>query len=269
MFNNEVTYDDKWNTPENRKALEKLQKKFFDKSYAYPDCPVGWAPEVLELLETLEKEFGFEYNTGTMQSYFIQGGALNHFLIDPFKGLYHAVRFNFIDKPVESWEIKNRNKPLFERLKKVLDGFIHPISYGIRAFRIIRINPILNKIKKPKLRLDQVKEKYGTLRIYFSSPDYLEEYVEKLIAQCEVKLAMKGCYYPLESLWGYGVGWNCGTESRPDIFTTKEDTYSDGEKFISVTKTTHRQAMKDLGIDIKDMETRHQTYLANRSKQNF
>jgi len=86
MYNNEVTYNKKWETPENKAALKKLYDKFFDRSYAAPSCPIAWAPEVLELLELLDKELGIERNTSTIGAYYVQGTPLEWFIIGPFKG---------------------------------------------------------------------------------------------------------------------------------------------------------------------------------------
>ena len=56
-----------------------------------------------------------------------------------------------------------------------------------------------NKIHKPKVSLDQFKEKYGTLRVYFTCIDQkIEKEVERLIDTCQVRLIEKLKYpYPI------------------------------------------------------------------------
>lgn len=259
MFNNDITYDKKWNTPENLSALKKIESKYFDRSWCYPSCPTGWAPEVLEMLEYLDKEFGIQRNTGTMRSYYIKGNFFEHFFLSPYKELWQSLYNNFLkSSSKESWEAAYYSKPIPTRIKRVLDSFMRPIQYGVRAFKVVYVNALINKVLKPKIRLDQIKEKYGRLELYFSSPDYLDEHINTLILKTEIKLAMKGCYYPLESLWGYETSWYCGTEYHPDVYTVKQGA------FVNVSKTTCRSLMKDLGINIKDIELKYQDYLNSR-----
>lgn len=265
MYNNEVTYDKKWDTPENKAAWKKLDDKYFDRSEASPSCPVGWAPEVLELMETLDKEFGIMYNESTLRAYYVQGKPFDHFITGPFKGMWSAFYNNFIEKidPEKTWLVERRNRAVIVRLKGVVDAGLHSIRYGMRAFRVTHINPVLNKIFKPKIRLGQVKEKYGSLRIYFSSPDYLDSYIEKLIAKTEVKIAMKGCYYPVETMFGNTTSWRCGTKWHPEMYSTKVD--KDGD--VDVTVTTHRGAMSELGLDMKEMEAKYNEHIAKKTAE--
>lgn len=267
MYNNEVTYDKKWDTPENRKALETLEKKYFDKSVCYPSCPVAWAPEVLELLETVDKELGLQYNESTMRSYYIQGKPFDHFITGPFKGAWQAFHSNFLKTvdPESERQVKNRALPVFTRLKKVVDGGLHSIRYGIRAFKISHINPILNKTFKPKVSLSQIKEKYGRMEFYYAAPDCYEQYIDGLISRCKVKLAVKGCYYPIESLYSSACSWSCGTKYRAEEYTVTKD--EDGTSTVSIT--SHRQAMVDLGLNLEEIKIKYEQYIAAQAASNF
>ena len=104
MYNNDVTYDKKWDTEENNKALDELHSVLI-KTACWSDCPLAWAVEVLELVKEMEH-------------------------------------------------------------------FPHEMS--------------------------QIKEKYGQLMVYFSAENDKE--IDRLIRKCEVKLARKGAYYPLEKM---------------------------------------------------------------------
>lgn len=258
MYNNEVTYDKKWDTPENRAALEKLRRKYFDSSECSPDCPVAWAPEVLELFEMLDKELGFCHNESTMRGYYIQGDAKKWFLVDPWKNMIYTFYSNVFKSPKitvyhDDGTRSKKSKPIGERITDIWKAWWHSIGYGLRAVRIRKVNPILNRIQKNKIRLGQLKEKYGELTVYFSAPDVFEEFIDQEIRKVEIKLAMKGAYYPIESFWDSSTSYSVGTEYRPDIITTKVDE-SDGT--IDVTKTTYRSAMKELGLDLKEIQAK-------------
>lgn len=260
MYNNDVTYNNKWDTPENKAAYAKLQKKYFSNSECGPDCPVAWAPEVLELMELLDRELGFCYNESTMRGYYIQGNPKEWFLINPWKGFLHAFKRNFFGKPMTSMFANGGmdRKPLsvWERIKAIIDSTYHPVGYGFRALRIKHINSLLNKFLNKRIRLGQLKEKYGELTVYFSCPSAFDEWVEQEIRKTEIKLALKGAYYPVESFWDASVGYAVGTEYNPDVITTKEVVDSDGDKYVDVKRTTYRKAMKDLGLDLKDIESK-------------
>lgn len=53
MYNNEVTYDPKWNTEENQKALDELNP-LLEETECWSDCPLSWAQEVLVLIKELK-----------------------------------------------------------------------------------------------------------------------------------------------------------------------------------------------------------------------
>ena len=263
-YNNQVTYHDKWNTPANNAALKELENLIFDKSGASPSCPVSWAPEVLELFKTLESELGIAYNDSTMRGYYLQGNLTNWFLTQPIKNFFEAFNSNFLKTPKEriydekgKWTGNHKVRPFFTRVKSVFLAVHHSLGYGRRAFRVKYINPILNKIYKPKIVLGQVKEKYGSLRVYYSCSKAYEGWVDEQIAMCEVKIAAKGAYYPLENMWGYNTSWNVENQHDPDSYTVEHGTYKSGESYVSVTKTTHRRAMMQLGLDLKDIEQKY------------
>lgn len=266
MFNNEVTYNEKWETPENKAALKKLVEKYFARSRCYPDCPVSWAPEVLELLETLDKELGISYNTDTSYGYYITFNLVSQLFIQPFKDAGSTFYDNFIKRidGRSEYEVKKRSKPVLVRLASVFDSFMTSPKYCLKAFKIRYINQLLNLIYKPKLTLDQVKEKYGGLRIYFTTSEFYEPYVEHLIAKTEIKLALKGCYYPVESFWNAGRSRYVGNDFYPDIVKSEEKIDSDGKKVYDVFESTHRKAMKELGIDLSTMEERYENYKKSR-----
>lgn len=270
IANNDVTYAEKWNTPENKAALKKLETKYFDKSSCAPDCPIAWAPEVLELFETLDRELGFTYNTSTMRGYYIQGTAKDWFVTDPWKNLFRSVKTNFFSaKPPQvrtrtRVDITYRNKTIVERLAAVTESFMHSINYGKRACVIKYVNPIRNKYSKNKISLGQLKEKWGSLTIYFNAPPAFEDYIEDLIRKTEIKLALKGAYYPIESLWNNRTSYNIENEHRPDAVTITYGEYK-GERTVTMEKTTYRQAMKDLGLDLKEIKAKADLRAASKA----
>lgn len=247
MYNNEVTYNKKWETEENKKALQKLESKYFDRSECSPGCPLSWAKEVLELMETLDKELGIRYNESTMRGFVIKGSPLDWFIVEPFNGVVRAFKHTFY---VPKYGEKSFTKRIATLPKRVLDNFCHSIGYGFSSISAKYINKYKNKLFKKRIQLSQVKEKYGELRLYFNAGSAFEEYIENEVRKCEVKLSMKGAYYPLENLYNASTGYYVGTKHRPDIIKTtiKED------GSIDVNQTVYRGVMKELGVDLNEIE---------------
>lgn len=270
VCNNDVTYHDKWDTHENRQALAILEKKFFNKSECRPDCPVAWAPEVLELMETLERELGFVYNEKTMRGYYIQGTPKDWFLTNPWSGFFYAFKKNVFTKPKDTnakrlsktWE--RPYMTLSQRLIAIPMGFFDPIGYGIRALTMRYINPLRNKFFKKRIYLGQLKEKYGYLTCYFHAPEAFKEFIEKEKAKCIIKLALKGAYYPIETLYNSSIEFHCGTVYHPDTY---EITHGDngGKPFTNVKITTMRMHMADMGLDMEDIKNKADMRAASKA----
>lgn len=262
MYNNDITYAEKHDTAENRVALDKLTRKYFDKSSCSPDCPVAWAPEVLELMETIDNELGFMHNESSMRGYYIQGGPINWFLKRPWSEMFSSFRENVFTKSRGSKKLVVNpgttkpyyvDKTLFSRIESIVGSFFRPIKYGIKAIIITKVNPFRNRFEKRRVSLGQLKEKFGELRVYFSAPEAFDEFIEREIRKCEIKLAIKGVYYPVENFWDASVSYSVGTQYKPDIITTSADK-NDGT--INVTETQYRQIMKDLGLDLEDIKAK-------------
>lgn len=271
MYNNDVTYADKWDTPENQAALAKLEKKFFDKSECSPSCPVAWAPEVLEMMETLERELGFRYNEGTMRGYYIQGTPLDWFVKNPWSGFFSAFMtnvfgykpFEYKHKPGTTKRVKIK-RTLYNRVKSIINGFTDPIGYGFRALIIKYVNPIRNRFEKRRISLGQLKEKYGSLTCYFHAPDAFEEFIDKEIGKCKIKLALKGAYYPIETLWDSAVSYDIENDYEPDSIAVTYGEYK-GERTVSVKKTTYRKLMKELGLNLKEIQEKADLRAASKA----
>lgn len=250
-YNNDVTYDNKWETPENLKALKQVERKYFHKSVCYPSCPTAWAPEVLEMLDYLDSEFGLRWNEQTIMAYYPRGSWYYLLSVKPFVNLLSSIHNNFFRfKFNNDWDREYyKNKTLKKKLSNIFSSFFHSYAYGRNVFRVQVIAPIVNRIRKPKITLTQLKEKYGRLELYFSAPDYLEEHVEYVLAKAKVKIALKGAYYPVETLYNSGWSYDVANEWRVDDVEIKVG--PDGTK--TRTDYSYRKAMKDLGIDLKDM----------------
>lgn len=267
MYNNEVTYADKWDTPENKAAAEILDKKYFDRSICSPSCPVAWAPEVLELLETLDKELGIQYNEQTIRAYRVEGNLWEWFITSPLSNMWHAFHYRFLKAHEEDSRYYKKNiagVSSMKRLKEVLSAGLDRIKYGIKATRVTYINKHLNKYLKPKLTLSQIKEKYGDLVLYFNCPPAFEDYVENLVRKTKIKLAVKGCFYPVESFWDAGTSYNVGNEWRPDVMSVKESIDSKGVKHITITETKYRAIMQELGINLEEVRAKAEAKAAEK-----
>lgn len=258
MFNNEVTYHDKWNTPENEAALRELDNKYFDNSSGCPDCPLAWAPEVLEMMNTIQKELGFKYNEGTIRGYYIQGNPFEWFITNPWRDAWYTFNKNVLHKPY-------REKSYKKRVAEIFSAFNRSIKYGKTAMSVRYLNPYLNKIFKPKVSLGQLKEKYGSLTVYFNAPDIFDDWIELQIRKCEVKLALKGAYYPIESLWDSSRTYRVNYKYHPDNVSVKYGEYN-GETHTDITTTTHRKAMQELGLDLQEIEAKSKASKENDGK---
>lgn len=193
MCNNDVTYHEKWDTMANNAALKKLDEKFFDRSVCSPSCPVGWAPEVLEMLEHIDQKFGIKRNTRTIRAYRITNTMYELFIKATYNNVMYALRTK-----------ENRKKEPFtlaDRLKKAKDELFRTLTYARKAFMVKYVNGIINAVLRPKVELSQIKEKFGYLTLYFhvDNPEY-KEYINKLQRDVVIKLATKGAYYPLEQV---------------------------------------------------------------------
>lgn len=261
MYNNEVTYDEKHNTDANKAALTILEKKYFDMSECSPDCPVAWAPEVLELMDTLQAELGFMHNEKTIRGYYIKGNLVEWFLKDPWKNLFSAFKSNIFgspsdyDYPRDPVTGNRPKKNMIKRFKAIIEAFFHSMQYGVKAVKVMYINPRLNKFQRNKITLGQLKEKFGELRCYFHVSEAYSEYVEKEIRKCEIKLALKGVYYPIEGFWDAAVSYNIENDYRPDSVTVTYGEYK-GERTVNLKETKYRGVMKELGLDLKEIEAK-------------
>lgn len=267
MYNNDVTYDAKWETPENKAALALLEKKYFDKSECSPSCPVSWAPEVLAMMDELHELFGFRHNEKTLRGYYVRGNVVDWFIKDPWSAFFSSFNSNVFGKPTD-YLGKNPDgskskvrRSVWSRIKHIASAVAHPIKYGIRASKVVYINPRLNRFQRNLITLGQLKEKYGSLTCYFHSP--VGEAVDEIVRKCEIKLAMKGAYYPLESFYDAGTRYDVGNEYRPDVITSV--TNPDGT--ITVTETKYRAAMQSLGVDLKDVAEKSAALKAQKANK--
>lgn len=251
MYNNEVTYAKEFDTEENKRAYKELEAKYFDRSYCAPSCPIGWAPEVLDLLERIDKELGIERNTSTIRGYYVEGTPFEWFLKEPITNFFSSLKEMITgDESVRNYYPTFRSKVL-----RLVKDTTMPILYGNKAIRVKYINNLINNLKKPKFRLDQVKEKYGELNIHYACPDHFKDWVDKEIRKTIIKLSQKGCYYPLESLYNYAtIEYVSDTDSVDrDIVEVIEYTNYKNEPAKKIRKTTYRSLMSEMGINMKDI----------------
>lgn len=255
MYNNDVTYHDKWKTPENEAALRKLEKRFFDRSECCPDCPLSWAVEVLELFESLDRTVGIRHNEGTMRGYYVQGSPLKWFVTNPWLSAFKTFKYHFFSDKSKYYT----EKGLVHKLKETVGAFWHSISYGFRASKVVYVNRLLNKWSGASLRLSQVKEKFGTLRVYLGSPAIYSDFIDAEVRKCEIKLAAKGAYFPIESLWDWGVSYNIENEYNPDSIEVKV-TENEGKRTVNIHKTLYRAQMKELGLNLAEIAEKAKAY---------
>lgn len=234
MYNNEVTYHDRWDTEENKVYRDKCYRLIRGKTLCMSDIPLAWSKELYELLSYLDKEFGLGYNPPfifqlTLKNFF------NSFVRYPIK--------HFFKKPFIYPETKD--VPL-ERIKRRFNSFWWTLSCNWTRLVIDLKRRVVNKIRKPKVFLSQVKEKYGTLRVYYGCPEYLDKHIDKLIRGVEVKLSLKEAYFPLQELYDWGsTSWN--EEMSYQVEDKKRSDYQNKRKKVvyqEVTAYNYRKIIK-------------------------
>ena len=120
---------------------------------------------------------------------------------------------------------------------------------------------LYNKVMKPKIFLGQVKEKFGTLRVYYNAEPWVQNYVEEQIQELEVKLANKGAYYPPEDLYN----WHSSSYDYSNTYKTKGKLVEVDGKKVRATDTIcygYRKVLKKYGYDLNQLNK-----LANKKRR--
>jgi hypothetical protein len=181
---NERIYHKKWETKDNEKAREKVEKILRAKAPLHCRIPLSWAPEVLALVEKWEKQYGIAYNTSNCFDNFIMSFSWRQ-----IKETVSSFFNFFLKKPCQ---FSDRTMIDYYFTKNIVGPFI--ILYRKTFGRF------LNKYNKPILYIHQVKEKWGRLVVYYdfkgvtldSSSRDMIEYDIKMVSK---KLTEKGVYY--------------------------------------------------------------------------
>ncbi|HEX9804391.1 MAG TPA: hypothetical protein VGA67_01810, partial [Candidatus Dojkabacteria bacterium] len=174
---NQRIYHDKWKTEDNADNLRKLRKITDLKVPLASDVPESWSAEILALVKLWEGQHGIEVNTSSIfRSYNV--------------GFFESLRNAYYD--IKSFAFsKNRHKKYY-------------IERAISRVKVLLIRKIFGKIinsySKPMLRITQIKEKWGSLRVYYNvvncaNPKYVEDMIEYDIKRVGEELVKKGVYY--------------------------------------------------------------------------
>lgn len=218
MYNNEVTYDEKWNTEENKEYQKKLMAFLVPRSRCHSHVPVAWSKEIYEFVISLHKRYGIGYTTDTYNGYFVENNLYILFIKKPLQSLFYRT---------PEWLRSRSKKPWYKKVLRNLRMFLESYQYGAKVlFRNI-LSKIEQKLYNRQIVLDQFKEKYGSIRFYYSAPEHIENIIEKELVELEIKLARKKAYYPLEEL----VKWSTiryDGDKQIERFPYKE--YLEGEK---------------------------------------
>lgn len=246
-----------WDTAEARAAEATLYNNYFLKSTCSSDCPTAWAPDVLNFFAMLDKEFGIQHNTETMGGYTVNGSIWELFVKDPIQSLIEAFKSNFLSKEPQKRDPLTKKKSHYnfgEKLKNIYNDLGYSYSYAYRGFKVRHINPLLNKIQGNQVKFEQFKEKYGSLRFYYSAPEHIELLINKELNKLEIRLALSGTYSTLEHLYNTSLSHSVNTEHHPDDVSVTTHINNKGEEVKTMSKTVYRQLMKDMGINLEDFK---------------
>lgn len=200
MYNNEVTYDKKWDTEENIRYQKKCMKILEPRARCMSDVPRAWAKEVYQLLNFINKKYGIQYDLSSFRGWRVDQRVFVLLVKKPFMSLTH--NYNRVPDHLKKYYTK---KPLHKKILSNIENAISNISQGISILYRDVIGSIYNKLRKPQVRIDQVKEKYGTLRVYCSASPEIEEEIDRLIKSLEVSLCYKDAYYSPKELYNWST----------------------------------------------------------------
>jgi len=145
--------------------------------------------------------YGISWNSETIRAYRVSGYWWLLLTLQPYINATLSMYNSLVaDKNSKNEWTRKYNATLTLR-KKFLNAFScipSTYSYGFKAFRVQILSHVMNWWLKPKVTLTQVKEKYGSLRVsFYSTSDEISSHIEKLVRETEMKLAIKGAYYPI------------------------------------------------------------------------
>lgn len=193
LYNNEITYHNKWNTVWNEMARDHLEERYLKHTECSSHIPVAWAEEVLDLLNKIEDQWGIKAN----DSIYIEGWG------------YYSLR-NYVSSLAISTGLKKlpfrwygdnvTNKDRKRQRKQRFPGWPwraiqNEVEHRIKCYKATRYN----KKRKPQVTISQVKEKFGHFNLYYDAPKEIKVEIDKLIDETIKKLSDKGAYYTIES----------------------------------------------------------------------
>lgn len=215
MYNNEITYHKKWETKYNKRFQRKCMDFISERSLCMCDVPLAWAEEVYRFLMMVEKKYGIAYDLNSYHGYYYSKKLLNLLFKKPFKALFTV--------PSRQWAIQmskhyeNDGKAIPDSLKKLINpkitclikqqlyAFFDTYSHGLKIIYRNMIGTLYNWYRKPLVSIQQVKEKYGTLRIYFDAEEPIEKQITHEIRKLEIALAKKNAYFKLENMVKWSI----------------------------------------------------------------
>ena len=202
----------------------KLNKRYLSQTICMSDCPTQWAEDVYNMLEIVDKEHGICYREYSNRDDLVK--CISRVWEIETKHL----KTNLPYRKKQSFLVRLGSFP-----KRLITRWYSSISYSISEKITIEINKIKNRVLRKKVTIDQIKEKYNGLRVYYSVNGEFGSWVDHQIRLCEVKLAQKGVYYKLESLYN--------------------STTSYYDKDISdsiITEFSYRKAFRQLNINMEN-----------------
>lgn len=232
MYNNEVTYDEKWNTKENKNYQKKLMDFLRPRSRCCSHVPVSWSKEVYEFIMSLHDRYGIGYTTDTYNGYFVENNLYILFIKKPLQSLFYTT---------PEWLRSRNKKPWYKKVLRNIRMFFESYQYGFKVFFRHIFARIEQKFYNRQIVLDQFKEKFGSIRFYYNAPEHIENIIEKELIELEIKLSRKGAYYSLEEL----AKWSRTVYNEDnDVTTFPYKEYLEGEQGGAKRTSKHTDVSK-------------------------
>ena len=176
-------------------ASDHLEERYLRHTECSSHIPMGWAEEVLDLMNKIEDKYRIKKN----DSVYVEGW-----------GYYGVSRYitnlsvsTGLKKLPPSWygekaTAADRKRQRKHRFPGWPWGAIeNEITHRIKLYKAIKYN----KKHNPKITISQIKEKFGHFNLYYDvvgNDKEIRKTIDGWIDELEKKLSNKGAYYKIE-----------------------------------------------------------------------
>lgn len=196
---NEAIYHNQWKSKKNRRYQE-MAMVIAERSLCRSRIPLSWACESYFFLKHINDKYGIKYSTRAYKGYAYPDfkETLKWLIINPILHLPKTIGKLWDNVFGEPNAYTKKYAPTIKsRVRETLLGDSYGQGgylYGYQSLWRRAQAHIYNTVNKPQVELDQFKEKFGGVRVYFSAPKSIEKDIDKYIEKLELLLIRKGVH---------------------------------------------------------------------------